>query len=250
MPSSDTQHWKCVLISRYERCILTTTLCDVIYLYSKYHILASSERTLSFTFHWHLEYWLEKCFLSFPKPQWTFFDLWVKLTFTELWNSWNWTSEQISAKQQTPLCLTSYHSISDFIPFFVGFCLVLVLFVWGAFCHLNTNFKKIFQNHHRILKWFGLKEDTENYQVSTHLPRASKLSIKPGCPEPYPTWPWTLPWMGHPQTLRALHQYLSAPIAKNFFLISNPNIVSFYLNALPPVLSLHPHVNNFAPSFL
>ena len=44
--------------------------------------------------------------------------------------------------------------------------------------------------------WVG--RDLKDHLVPTPLPWAGTLSAKSGCSKPHPTWPSTLPGMGHP----------------------------------------------------
>ncbi|KAK4828311.1 hypothetical protein QYF61_025323 [Mycteria americana] len=76
-------------------------------------------------------------------------------------------------------------------------------------------------------------------------------STRPGCSKPHPTWPQTLPGMGHTQLLWATCSSVSPPsLVKNFFLISNLNLPSFSLKPLSLILSLHFLIKSPSPAFL
>ncbi|NWW95496.1 SPDEF factor, partial [Rhynochetos jubatus] len=47
-----------------------------------------------------------------------------------------------------------------------------------------------------IMEWFGWEGTLKPPQCHP-LPRAGTPSTSPGCSQPHPAWPWTLPGMGH-----------------------------------------------------
>ena len=63
-------------------------------------------------------------------------------------------------------------------------------------------------NYHRMV-WVG--RDLKDHLVPPPLPWAGTPSTRPGCSKPHPTWPWTLPGMGHLQPLWATCSSTSPP---------------------------------------
>jgi len=61
---------------------------------------------------------------------------------------------------------------------------------------------------HRVV-WVG--RDLKDHLIPTPLPWAGTPSTRPGCSEPHPTWPWTLPGRGQPQLLWATWARASPP---------------------------------------
>ena len=56
------------------------------------------------------------------------------------------------------------------------------------------------QNHRMV----GVGRDLQRSASPTPPPAKDRTSLsRPGCSKLYPTWPWTLPVMGHPQLLWA-----------------------------------------------
>ena len=72
---------------------------------------------------------------------------------------------------------------------------------------------------------------------SNLLPWAVLPTTGSGCPEPYPTWAWTPPVMGHPQLLWATC-YSTSPLVKNVPLTSNLKLPCFNLKSFLLLLSL------------
>jgi len=56
------------------------------------------------------------------------------------------------------------------------------------------------ESYHRMV-WVG--RDLIDHIIPTPLPWTGTRSTRPGCSEPCPAWPWTLPDVGHPQLLWA-----------------------------------------------
>ena len=100
--------------------------------------------------------------------------------------------------------------------------------------------------YHRMA-W--VEKDSNDHQFSTPLLCAGSPTTRPGCPEPHPAWLWMPPGMGHPQPPWATCS--SAPplfVWKNFFLLSNLNLLCLSLRPFPLVLSLSTLVNSCSPS--
>ena len=61
--------------------------------------------------------------------------------------------------------------------------------------------------NHRIIEWLGLEGTPTIIKFQLPLSQAgplpSRSGTRTGCPEPHPTWSWTLPGTEHPQTLWA-----------------------------------------------
>ena len=90
----------------------------------------------------------------------------------------------------------------------------------------------------------------KDHYVSTPLPWAGTPPTRPGCSKPHPGWPWTFTEMGHSVSLGSLFQCLSTLKLKNFFLMSNLNLLSSILKPLPLAFSLHSLIKSLSPSFL
>ena len=56
-----------------------------------------------------------------------------------------------------------------------------------------------------------VEKDYNAHLVSTHLLCAGLPTIRTGCPEPHPAWPWMPPGMGHPQPPWATCSSVSPP---------------------------------------
>ena len=109
--------------------------------------------------------------------------------------------------------------------------------VEGDFGHSKVNVKK----------WFGL-EWILNTILFQPLPWAGTLSIIPGCSQPCPTWPGTLPGMGQPQLFWHPVPGPPHPHREQFLpnIPSNPALWQW--EAIPLVLSLQTLVQSPSPS--
>ena len=100
---------------------------------------------------------------------------------------------------------------------------------------------KTFSQYHRMA-W--VEKHHNDHRVSTPLLCAGSPVTRPGCPEPYPDWPWMPPGMGHPQPPWATCSSVITLCVKNFLLISNLNLSYLSLKPFPLVLSLSDHVKS------
>ena len=82
----------------------------------------------------------------------------------------------------------------------------------------NENYWHLFLSYFMNHRMAWVEKDHNDHLVSTPLLCAGSPTTTPGCPEPYPAWPWMPPGMGHPQPPWATSSSVSPPSAWNFFL--------------------------------